>query len=180
MCRSLIRQAIHLTLEQKSKLSAKKCYKVRLTTSPNFYSAYKPGQRGVQTFCGCAAMSWHGCLSVSCWASPVSKRIQTQVRRSGRDITHLCEEKLTIVQIEAIFRTVISISIRLPPYWTEPLFKSVTAAQAEVPVNPSVGPARGGMRECRLARCSLAAAQYTTLPTLLWRRLLFTSTLFST
>lgn len=70
----------------------------------------------------------------------------------------------------------------MPPYWTEPLFKSVTAAQAEVPVNPSVGPAaRSGMRECRLAAArSGAAAHYTTLllQHILWRRPLFTFTLF--
>lgn len=50
--------------------------------------------------------------------------------------------QLAIVQIEAIFRTVISISIRLPPYWTEPQFKTVTAAMAEVPWKPYARPDR--------------------------------------
>lgn len=50
--------------------------------------------------------------------------------------------QLAIVQIEAIFRTVISISIRLPPYWTEPQFKTVTAAMAEVPRKPYARPDR--------------------------------------
>lgn len=79
-------------------------------------------------------LSGKPCVLLSCCPVRVSKQASsaaslaswlnspgTGQRRGAPKINNKRKSKLfTIVQIEAIFRTVISISIRKPPCWTEP------------------------------------------------------------